>query len=89
VVTRRAGGAPFDPANVQALCRSHHSQKTARRDRPAYRASGKPLRAKGCDADGRPADPLHPWSKSGSGRAAGPAERPASGELPDPSDRGS
>ncbi|HEX4302847.1 MAG TPA: HNH endonuclease signature motif containing protein [Rhizomicrobium sp.] len=27
---RRDGGAPFDPANGQCLCGSHHSLKTAR-----------------------------------------------------------
>ncbi|UYW33150.1 hypothetical protein [Methylorubrum extorquens] len=27
---RRDGGAPLDPANGQALCPKHHSEKTAR-----------------------------------------------------------
>ena len=29
VVELRDGGAPFDPANGQALCGSHHTKKTA------------------------------------------------------------
>jgi 5-methylcytosine-specific restriction endonuclease McrA len=61
VKSRRSGGASLDPGNVQALCTSHHSQKTARQDRPAYRSSDKPLRAKGCGVDGLPVDPLHHW----------------------------
>lgn len=30
IVERRDGGAPLDPANGQALCGRHHSEKTAR-----------------------------------------------------------
>ena len=30
IVERRDGGAPLDPANGQALCAKHHSEKTAR-----------------------------------------------------------
>lgn len=29
IVELRDGGAPFDPANGQAFCGSHHSKKTA------------------------------------------------------------
>jgi 5-methylcytosine-specific restriction protein A len=30
IVSIRAGGARFDPANVRPLCKSHHSTRTAR-----------------------------------------------------------
>lgn len=62
VISRRRGGGDFDPANVRALCQSHHNANTARRDHPDRRASTEPLRAKGCDAAGRPLDPRHPWN---------------------------
>lgn len=66
--TRRSGGAPFDPDNCQGLCWSHHSQKTARRDRPAYAQSRQELTAAGCDAQGLPLAPGHPWNtKKGKG----------------------
>jgi len=28
----RRGGSPYDPANLQSLCKTHHSQKTIGRD---------------------------------------------------------
>jgi 5-methylcytosine-specific restriction endonuclease McrA len=63
IVPRRRGGADFDPANVQALCASCHSTKTALRDggfgRPGR--AGARIRLSGCDAAGIPRDPAHPW----------------------------
>ena len=58
IVARRRGGASLDPANLQALCHSCHSRKTAQRDG----AFGNPTRMKGCDASGRPLDPQHRWN---------------------------
>jgi 5-methylcytosine-specific restriction endonuclease McrA len=60
--SRRAGGAALDPSNLQALCHSCHSRKTARRD-GGFGAwtSDAPLVAVGCDARGRPNDLTHPW----------------------------
>jgi 5-methylcytosine-specific restriction endonuclease McrA len=59
--SRRAGGAPFDPANCRALCPAHHNAKTARLDQPGRCANHHPLRAPGCDAAGWPRAPDHPW----------------------------
>ncbi len=53
----RKGGDPYDPDNLQSLCKSCHSRKTASEDG----AFGNPSKVKGCDADGRPLDPQHPW----------------------------
>lgn len=63
-VTRRDGGADFDPKNCQSFCASHHNEKTARRDRPTFKRSNKELRASGCSEDGSPIDPNHGWNKS-------------------------
>ncbi len=63
IVPRSRGGADFDPANVQALCASCHSAKTAIRDggfgRP-HRPDAT-IRLSGCDVTGMPRDPAHPW----------------------------
>lgn len=58
------GGAPLDPENFQALCRSHHNEKTARMDGGFgnSKTDGKPA-WKGVGADGRPLDPAHPWNR--------------------------
>ena len=62
---RTAPSRALDPLNVQALCHAHHSAKTAGADggfgNP--RGGGAPLRVKGCDADGVPLDPRHPWRR--------------------------
>ena len=67
VQTIRSGGDALDPAGFRAYCHQHHSQKTARRDRGAYRRSDKPVVAHGCTADGVPLDPGHPWRKGAGG----------------------
>ncbi len=41
---------------LQALCHRHHSQKT-------QQDMGKRVRM-GCDADGQPLDPDHPWNRA-------------------------
>lgn len=56
-----SGGAPLDQDNLQSLCKTCHSRKTM-----AERHS---TTMKGCDANGRPVDPNHPWSKEKSLRA--------------------
>lgn len=43
-----------DPVNLQPLCHECHSRKTAA-------DNGKTVR-QGCDTDGTPADPNHPWN---------------------------
>ena len=60
----RAGGAPLDPAHVQALCPSCHSRKTALSDGGyGNRRGAMPLRAIGCDVNGLPRDPHHRWNQ--------------------------
>jgi len=49
----KIGGDPFCPSNLQSLCTRHHNQKTARHD-----MGRAPL---GCDSEGLPSDPNHPW----------------------------
>lgn len=69
---RRAGGAPFDPANLRALCWRHHSTKTAARDGGfgnARSAEAAPILA--VDASGVPLDPAHPWRVAATARGAG------------------
>ncbi|WP_413207011.1 HNH endonuclease [Rhodospirillum sp. A1_3_36] len=56
----------LDHRNLQALCRPCHSRKTAREDGGFGNATGK-AKAKGCDVNGNPLDPLHPWHKGGEG----------------------
>lgn len=67
-VSRRKGGAPFDPFNSFACCASHHSEKTARFDMPGRKQSDMPVRARGCSVDGRSLDPLHPWNQTKNSR---------------------
>lgn len=63
LVARGRGGAPLDPSNLQALCHSHHSVKTATSDGGFGRTGRAPVKlvAKGCNADGSPRDPGHHW----------------------------
>lgn len=50
----------LDRSNLQSLCRSCHSKKTASCDG----GFGNPTEVKrGCDAVGRPLDPSHPWNR--------------------------
>jgi len=46
--------------NLQSLCRSCHSKKTASEDGGFGNPEARP---KGCDASGSPIDPSHPWFK--------------------------
>ncbi len=58
-----AGGPPF-PAHdgLASLCASCHSIKTARGvEAGAVRTTRKVQPRKGCDANGNPLDPAHPW----------------------------
>lgn len=60
ITPRSRGGAPFDPANLQSLCATHHSIKTA-----LYDKQGKDWTARGCDENGYPLDKSHPWNAVG------------------------
>ena len=59
------GGAKLDRANVQALCTSCHSRKTAKVDGGMGNApSTQAMQWPGCDATGWPLDPHHLWNRS-------------------------
>ena len=57
IISLRRGGT-HDPENLQALCTTHHSKKTALEDstfaRPKLRLA--------VNNDGLPRDPKHPWN---------------------------
>jgi 5-methylcytosine-specific restriction endonuclease McrA len=48
--------------NLQSLCRSHHSSKTAQSDGGFGHARGGAVKVKGARADGSPLDPSHWWN---------------------------
>ncbi|WP_307139874.1 HNH endonuclease [Pseudoroseomonas cervicalis] len=58
IVSRRAGGADTLP-NLITRCQDCDNQ--VKEQAGARRGQGLP-RARGCDASGRPLDPLHPWN---------------------------
>jgi 5-methylcytosine-specific restriction endonuclease McrA len=60
IVSRRTAGADT-LANLRSLCREHDNQ-VKERERGARRSAGK-FTVRGCDANGIPRDPAHPWSK--------------------------
>lgn len=57
------GGDPFPPLDgLRSYCLSCHSQKTARGSEAGAVKTSRPIQArKGCDANGMPLDPKHPW----------------------------
>ena len=57
IVPISLGGAELDPDNLRSLCRPCHSKVTARQ----LSKTDKPM--KGCDANGLPIDPAHPWNR--------------------------
>ena len=57
IVPISLGGAELDPDNFRSLCRSCHSKVTARQ----LSKTDKPM--KGCNDDGQPIDPAHPWNR--------------------------
>lgn len=61
-VSRARGGAALDPNNFMALCHSHHSEKTARKDGGFGHKAGT-VGFRGCDERGYPIDPGHPWNR--------------------------
>ena len=55
----KAGGDVWTMGNLQPLCPTHHSLKTG-----AYDKAGRPWsewERRGCNPDGTPRDPDHPW----------------------------
>ncbi|MEW8052719.1 MAG: HNH endonuclease signature motif containing protein [Candidatus Thiodiazotropha sp.] len=59
IVRMSEGGAALDPDNLQSLCKPCHSRKT----RHEMTGTQKPL--PGCDENGMPLDPSHPWNQGG------------------------
>ena len=61
----RAGGSMTHPGNLQCLCHECHSRKTL------SERLKKRVRVKGCNADGTPRDPQHPWNTETEKKFAG------------------
>jgi 5-methylcytosine-specific restriction protein A len=51
-IRRLEDGGSHHPGNLQSLCHDCHAAKTAKENG---------ARPKGCDANGTPIDPEHPW----------------------------
>lgn len=51
----------YEPDNLQSLCERCHSRKTRLAQAAA---AGLQVDDVGCDADGNPTDPDHPWNSS-------------------------
>lgn len=63
VVPISEGGPPYpDHDGLASYCPSCHSAKTARGTEAGAAATSKPRR--GCDQNGMPLDPSHPWAES-------------------------
>lgn len=63
IVPISAGGAPFPGhAGLASYCHRCHSAKTARGPEAGAARTTKPRR--GCNPDGTPLDPAHPWHRS-------------------------
>lgn len=70
VVPISAGGEPFPGHDgLASLCAPCHSAKTARGSEAGAARTTKPRR--GCDVNGDPIDPAHPWRKSLKAGASG------------------
>ncbi len=54
------GGDPWEWDNLQSLCKTDHDAA-----KKSQEATG---HLRGCDADGFPLDPAHPWNREASGR---------------------
>lgn len=55
----KSKGGTNDWSNLQSLCFAHHDSTKQSEERLGY--------AKGCDADGNPLDPTHPWRQQHKG----------------------
>jgi 5-methylcytosine-specific restriction enzyme A len=60
IISIASGGDAFPPLDMlMSLCASCHNRKTR-----VVEQQGKELTVKGCDVNGMPLDPTHPWFKS-------------------------
>jgi len=64
-----AGGSAWSMANLQPLCRAHHTNKTRHWDMKGRAWSE--WQQRGCNADGTPRDPAHPWHASADAAVGG------------------
>lgn len=77
----RDGGEPFPSlTGLRALCPSCHSSKTNRLDNPHSYGYG--TGPKGCDLNGMPLDPDHPWNNEPGGQQGRGNNPPGSGVGP-------
>ncbi|SCW36769.1 5-methylcytosine-specific restriction enzyme A [Sphingobium faniae] len=75
IVPISEGGAAFPGHDgLRSYCQACHSAKTARGTEAGAIRSTKPR--KGCDVDGWPLDPAHPWNSEKSLRADDPRPTP-------------
>lgn len=63
VVALNKGGSPTAMENLRSLCHACHSRKTLFIERLGRDR----VPVKGCNLDGTPLDPLHPWNDKGKG----------------------
>jgi 5-methylcytosine-specific restriction enzyme A len=61
------GGAVWEIDNLQSLCSTHHSLKSWWDRTNRYWAD---YFVRGCDEDGNPRDPDHPWHEERNGHAS-------------------
>ncbi len=59
-ITSRRNGGSDTMGNLRALCRDHDNQ--LKEDATGQRRSGGKAVVKGCDVNGYPLDPNHPWN---------------------------
>lgn len=59
IIPIKQGGPKRDPANLQSLCTDHHQVK---RSAEAKGLDWRQVAYRGCDSDGTPLDPSHPWN---------------------------
>lgn len=66
-----AGGPAFPGLDgLTSMCPSCHGQKTARGSEAGAVRTTRPIQPRrGCDADGNPLDPAHPWADKSLGAA--------------------
>lgn len=57
------GGEPLAFANLASRCHACHSAKTAHVDGAFGNARKSHAPVKGCDVNGNPLDPNHPWNR--------------------------
>ncbi len=64
------GPTPADAlTNLRSLCPEHDAQVKEGRD--GSRRNGGAFTVRGCDADGMPIDPSHPWARTRAGMGEG------------------